>query len=161
MTRWRGFTDALQEPLDLLAKMEHDFARLQAQPDDPFAAFDFFVAAEHMPDWRYPSDPLARSAIRKRDPGRTVSHLASGAKHFEATDPRHGSVAGVEREPDYGTSVLGRARLGEMRLGSMGRPALIVTMVDGRRVDALELATLILAYWRTELAPGGIHEVAP
>jgi hypothetical protein len=28
-----------------LAKMEHDFGRMQRQPGDPYPAFDFFVAA--------------------------------------------------------------------------------------------------------------------
>jgi len=162
MANWRGFTQELQTPADLLRKMEHDLARLEANSSDPFAAFDFFVAAEHMVDWRYPKagDP-ARKRVRSRDPGKTVSHLANGAKHFEATDPRHSSVADVSTEGDFGTSVLGRARLGEMVLGSPGHPALIVTMSDGRRVEPVQLARLVLAYWKTELGPGGMHEWPP
>lgn len=131
---------------------------MRESPGDPFPAFDFFVAAEHIVDWRWPDDPVKRKAIRSKDPARTVSHLASGAKHFEATDPRHESVRQVESDPDFGTAVLGRARLGEMRLGSTGRPALMITVADGRRVEATAFAEIVLAYWLTELADGGMHE---
>jgi hypothetical protein len=158
MTRWRGFSGTLQTADDLLRKMSADFDRMRGSPGDPYPAFDFFVAAEHIVDWRWPDEPVKRKKVRRRDPGRTVSHLASGAKHFEATETRHSSVLDVAVEPDFGTAVLGRARLGEAILGTVGRPALIITMADGRRVDALALAALVLAYWRTELAEGGMHE---
>lgn len=157
MTRWRGFSDRLQTPADLLGKMASDLDRMLANPGDPFSAFDFFVAAEHIVDWRWPEDRAKRDEVRSRDPAKTVSHLASGAKHFEATSPRHDSVREVEREADFGTAVLVRARLAEMRLGSLGRPALVITMADDRRVDAIELARLVFDYWRTELDDGGMH----
>ena len=157
MARWRGFTAQLQEPADLLAKMEHDYQRMQASPGDPYPVLDFFVAAEHIVDWRYPKDKARRDEIRSIDPGKTVSHVANGGKHFEATAARHTSVVGVESEPDYGTAVPGRARWDEARFGSAGSPMLVITMADGRRVTAPELAALVLAYWRTELGPTGIH----
>jgi hypothetical protein len=109
VTVWRGFTDRLKTPYDLLEKMRADYRRMIDAPGDPFPAFDFFVAAEHIVDWRYPSDAARRKAIRATDPPRTVSHLASGAKHFVAEDSRHASVSSVESEADYGTSLLGRA----------------------------------------------------
>jgi len=159
MTAWRGFSDKLQTPLDLLAKMEHDYQRILASPGDPYPVFDFFVAAESMADWRYPTDKAKRNAIRARDPGKTVSHLASGAKHFEATDARHASVAAVESEPDYGSATWGQGRWAEAAYGSKGFPMMVITMADGRRVTATQLAELVLAYWRTELGPGGLHEL--
>jgi hypothetical protein len=131
---------------------------MKSDPGNPYATFDFFVAAEHIVEWRYPTDTAAQKGVRAHDPGKTVSHIANGAKHFEATATQHTSVADLSREDDYGTSLLGRAHWGEMVYGSTGRPALIVTMADGRRVDALELAELALTYWTTELGPGGTHE---
>ena len=112
--------------------MEHDPGRLEADPADTFAAFDFFVAAEHMIDWQYPDDQGKRAAIRAVDPGKTVSHLASGAKHFEATVACHTRVAGVTREDDYGTAVWGRGRWGEATYESLGRPAMVIATADGR-----------------------------
>lgn len=159
LSRWRGFTDYLQTPHDLLAKMEHDLARMKADPIEPYPAFDFFVAAEHMVDWRYPDDPAKQKETRSHDPCRTVSHLASGAKHFEATAPRHKSVRSVERVADHEAAVWGTSPWDDTSWDYLGRPALIVTMADGREVEAIQLAELVLAYWRTELGPRGLHEV--
>jgi hypothetical protein len=143
--------------------MELDYKRMLDDPGNPYPAFDFFVAADHITDWRYPSsseaDKKGRAGVRAHDPGKTISHLANGAKHFRATADRHKSVAGVESEADYGTAVLGRARLDEMVLDTTGRPALVITMTDGRRVEAIQLAALALAYWRKELGPGGLHRL--
>jgi hypothetical protein len=160
MANSRGHSQDLQTPLDLLRKMEHDFAQLEADPADAFAAFDFFVAAEHMVDWRYPSpsDARARAKIRSVDPGKTVSDLANGAKHFEATASRHRSVTDVSTEDALGTAALGGAVLGEMSLGSASRSTMTVTMADSRRLEAVDLARLVLTYWQTELAPGGMHQ---
>lgn len=156
--RWRGFTDRLQTPRDLLGKMERDLERMRADPGNPDPAFDFFVAAEHIVDWRYPSDSdrdkAARKEVRAHEPGATVSHLASGAKHFEARAPQHQSVTSVERDPG---SDWDEARWDESRWG--GRPALIVTMTDGRLVDAIQLADLIVAYWQKEFGPGRMHDL--
>lgn len=152
--RWRGFSQALQSPADLLAKMQHDYARMVEDPGDPFAAFDFFVGAEHIVDWQWPDDASRRRAVRSQEPAKTISHLANGAKHFEATHERHDSVAEVTYEPDFGTSAFGRARFGEMRLGESGRPALVITRTDGVRVDALGLAGHVLAYWENQLEAG-------
>jgi hypothetical protein len=161
--RWKGFSEHLQTPEDLLGKMRLDFERMKADPASPYPAFDFFVAAEHIVDWRWPDpgDADKRSAVRTSDPGRTVSHLANGAKHFEARAARHTSVADVRTVEDFGTAALGSAVLGEMRLGSSGETRLVVQMTDGRRVTSLELAGLVLAYWETELGPTGIHRTTP
>jgi hypothetical protein len=48
----------LQTPRDLLAKAERDFKRLQENPANADAAFDFFVTVRHLPNWLHsnPSD---------------------------------------------------------------------------------------------------------
>src|SRR4051812_13358756 len=78
--------------------MEHDYRRMLAAPHDAFPASDFFIAAEHIVDWRWPDDGRMQREVRSHDPGKTVSHLASGAKHFEATQARHQSVRAVGSE---------------------------------------------------------------
>jgi hypothetical protein len=35
---------------------------------------------------------------------------------------------------------------------------MLVTMTDGRRVTALELAGFVLGYWTTELGSGRLHD---
>jgi len=65
---------------------------------DQYAAFDFFVTAEHIVDWRYPANKSAREKLRASSPLlRITSHLANGSKHFEATANHHRSVARTEK----------------------------------------------------------------
>ena len=61
MSRFGGFF-ALGTPADLLKKLRHDFS---------YAAFDFFVTAEHLLDWKYPDDGVPPIGIRKRTFERT------------------------------------------------------------------------------------------
>jgi hypothetical protein len=91
-----GFLE-LQTPADLFCKLEHDFLRLEKDPLNSYAAFDFFVTAEHMLDWVYPNDEQKKKAERQSDPLlETCSHLANGAKHFQVTHKKHQSVAGTQ-----------------------------------------------------------------
>jgi hypothetical protein len=46
----RGFS-TLTTPKELLRKLEREYARLQADPTDVDCAWNFFVTAEHLPDW--------------------------------------------------------------------------------------------------------------
>jgi hypothetical protein len=88
-----GWTAEIKTPADLLRKLEHDRDRMRADPVDVYAAFDFFVTAEHLPDWD------GDLTIKQGEPLlRITSHLANGAKHFRATDRRHKSVRDVRVE---------------------------------------------------------------
>ena len=63
---------------------------------DSYAAFDFFVTAWHLVEWKHPpaSDGAARSALLARHPIlRVCEHIAVGAKHFEPDPQRHKSVS--------------------------------------------------------------------
>jgi len=97
MSRFQGVFE-LQTPADLLEKLRHDFSRIMQNCIDTYAAFDFFVTAEHLLDWRYPdvggeANVQARTDLRKNVPLlRVASHLANGAKHFKTTASRHKSV---------------------------------------------------------------------
>lgn len=88
--KFQGLTKELQTPKNLLAKIQLDFARIKANPLDVYAAFDFFVTAEHVPDWVSDKSTKIREPLLK-----VVSHIANGAKHFKATDPKHKSVENV------------------------------------------------------------------
>src|SRR5690348_10091676 len=81
-----GFFE-LATPKDLFQKMESDLAALRKDPSDSYSAFNFFITAEHLPDW------LSLKDLRKQTPLlRVVSHLANGAKHFQLDPRRHTSV---------------------------------------------------------------------
>jgi hypothetical protein len=42
----------LRNPEDLFEILKHDFERLRENPTDSFAAFDFFITAYHIWDWK-------------------------------------------------------------------------------------------------------------
>src|SRR5262245_41569217 len=94
----RGFGQ-LDTPRHLLAKLTHDYSRMLLGPGDQYAAFDFFVTAEHMVDWVAPgyANKPTRTALRESDPLlQVVSNIASGSKHFIAEDKRHHHVQHVD-----------------------------------------------------------------
>ncbi|MEZ7207167.1 hypothetical protein [Pseudoalteromonas sp. DY56-GL79] len=79
-----GFTNQLQTPTDLLDKLKYDLGRMQDDPSNIYASFDFFVTAEHLPDW------IGDKTIKKEyEILKVVSHLANGAKHFMVSSQRH------------------------------------------------------------------------
>jgi hypothetical protein len=146
-TTWRGFTSTIQSPADLLAKMRHDLARMRADPNDPYAAIDFFTGAESIIDWRYPGDKDQQKRVRSHEPAKTVSHLASGAKHFHATAPQHTTVVDTERDQDDGA----------LAMMMPSSPSLMIERSNGSPMTAVEFAEFVLRYWTKELGPNGVH----
>ena len=85
----KGFL-LLAEASDLFEKLEHDYAELVKDHNNPYKAFNFFVTAEHLPDW------VGDTSIKNKNPYlRISSHLATGAKHFSVTNPKKDSVEGA------------------------------------------------------------------
>lgn len=144
----------LQTPRDLLRKLIHDYERLQRAPDDAYAAFDFFVTAEHMLDWLYPGAPGRANRTAERNDNRilqVVSHLATGGKHMVPEDPRHTSVQHADAAPaPYGAGPYG--------VGPYGSGILIIQLDRsaaselGDTITPLDLATRVLAFWQAHPA---------
>ncbi|MFW1471013.1 hypothetical protein [Vibrio parahaemolyticus] len=89
------FTPNLSQAKDLLEKAKYDYKRLVDNPSDSYAAFDFFVTVEHLPDW------LNDKSIRRdNDILKLVSHIANGAKHLTLDDKRHNTLTGVQIRTD-------------------------------------------------------------
>ena len=136
---------------DLLKKLEWEFARLQADPDNEYIAYNFFVTAWHLLEWQYP-DPVGtatRSRIRDAEPIFLVcEHLAIGAKHFTPTQTRLDSVQ---------KSAMNEGAWGDAWGGAWGQSwgrGLSVTL-QGRAEQALgasiyvgKLSLLVMNYWR-------------
>ena len=148
MTHLDGFF-SLRSPRDLLRKLEDDCRRLRdADPADAsaqYAAFDFFVTAEHLPDWVKHSSGGSLSSLRAYSDGDLVSHIASGAKHFHVSDSRHRvasqtAVSGVFDPAIFDPAIFDTDLHLWIRLG------------DGSCVDAVDVATRVLDYWRKQLA---------
>jgi hypothetical protein len=151
----------LRSPDDLLRKLEADFARVTADPLDSHAAFDFFVTAWHLVEWKHPPPTQAteHSALLARRPIlRVCEHIAVGAKHFEPTSKQHKSVVD--------TAATGAWAKGGWAPGSWTPGAWsgdLVVHLDGQARDQLgptiavqELARRVVDVWRSEFsrAPG-------
>ena len=146
---FKGF-GSLKTQIDLLQKIQHDFLRLRDAPDDVYAAFDFFVSAYHMLDWLHPNDDVGRKTEEAKSPLLQVcSHLANGAKHFEATAKQHKSVNDVVSENGkfFGGSFFGGAFFGGLSIQLDGQAASIF----GAKVEAVDFAKKVLAHWETDL----------
>jgi hypothetical protein len=143
-----GFA-SLRTPQDLLAKLHHDRARIEAAPSDPYPAFDFFVSAEHLTDWVAPG--LAKKEARKQLRGSAIalaitSHIANGSKHFVSELTHHRSVSDVEATPDW-------VEAGWVQSGWIETGELIITLEGaaanelGTSIGIRELADKLLAWW--------------
>ena len=89
---------------------------------------------------------------RRQDPLlRVVSHLANGAKHFQANDPKHQSVSNVG-------SRLGSFSRGSFQADAFDTGGLFVELsggeatVFGAKVEVIDLAKQVLAFWERRLA---------
>ncbi len=121
--------------------MQSDLAALQESGQDSRIAFNFFVTAEHLPDWLG-----QRQVVRKHALLRVVSHLANGAKHFTIDSKRHTAVVATSKdryfEEDYVES------------GYVVEPLLVHLAADEAKelgatvIDAVTLGQKVLAFWR-------------
>ncbi len=149
-----GFAN-LVGPRDLLRKLMHDHARIRANPSDTYAAFDFFVTAEHLLDWTLPdahgsSQRAAREHRRASEPLLAIaSHIASGAKHFRVTAKHHGSVAHADvSHQGFDSRAFSPAAFDPSAFSLTG---LHIRLEDGSLLHVLELADRLLQYWISEI----------
>ena len=147
MSNFKGFAE-LRAPQDLVKKLEYDLARVLKSPQDKYAAYDFFVTAEHIVDWIYPHSRNEREEIRSRLPIlKITSHLANGVKHFEATAKHHQSVKTVEKTRYVGPGYVEEGyledplivHLTEKEQSSFGQSSIKVTV----------LAKKVYEYWKS------------
>src|SRR5688572_12385857 len=151
-----GFFD-LMTPQDLMQKLEREYARWTADPLNVDLAWNFFVTAEHLPDWLARTGPgmpggLTITAVKRDSPLlRICSHIANGEKHFRP-GPDYTSVDCTVRE------MTGLVKGGFVEEGFVAdEPALRVYLTpdeqqalkrDAADVDALPLAAQVLEFWR-------------
>ncbi len=146
--RFKGF-GSLKSPPDLLRKIQHDFQRLRVAPADTYAAFDFFVSAYHLLDWLHPNDEAGRFAEENSQPLLQVcSHIANGAKHFEATKARHKSVQDVvaQRGKFFGGPFFGGDFFSTLTIHLDGQAA----SLWGTEIAAVDLASVVLKFWESD-----------
>ncbi len=129
---------------DLLAKLRWELDNLRQNPLDSRVAFNFFVTAEHIPDW------LCSFGHKNQLLPRICSHLANGAKHFRPKG-QHKSVTGTGREDGWVSE-------GWVESGWVQQARLTVELASTEAaefgkdtVGVLELAEKVLSYWSKEV----------
>jgi len=139
----------LRGPQDLLDKLRHDYRRLNDNPQDAYAAFDFFVTASHMHEWwlRYgakwepPTDPKEAAIFR------LCGEVGNGAKHFvlenkiKSHEVRHGGFAA-------GTFDAHAFDVGDLVLQL---PPADAALFETETVTVLRLAASVLTYWEADM----------
>lgn len=155
-THMNGLFDLLSFD-DLCAKLEHDYRRISANPADVFAAFDFFVTAWHMLEWKYPgsSAKIQRETVAKQYPILAVlEHLAVGGKHFQPTNPKLVSVKKTRRDSAWARGLWAPGLWGP----GVWKDDLVVDLdgdakaTFGPTLNVKQIADLTMTYWR---GPGG------
>lgn len=147
-----GFAE-LSTPCDLLSKLRHDLARMNDGPEDQYAAFDFFVTAEHIIDWLHPEDKEARYALRQEHAVlRITSHLANGAKHFRTKDKRHDSVLDVDKSRYVAKGYVAEGYFAEPLVIGLDELEAHQLGVTGS-IEATTLATRVLEFWERRISP--------
>jgi hypothetical protein len=136
---------SLRSVHDLLDKLEHDYKRLQsADPTTPaaqYAAFDFFVCAEHLADWLSNERGGSLTSHRSYADGALVSHVANGAKHFRVDVDRHKTVRDTATKGAYQDRAF--------QPNSFQGATLVIELESGGSVAANEVASRVISHWRT------------
>jgi hypothetical protein len=131
---------------------------MHTDPMDSYAAFDFFVTAEHILDWLHPDVPGSTAAKAQREALRRqnrilaiTSHIASGAKHFVAQAKHHTAVNDLEQKKGAFDPRAFGPRAFSPEAFSM--PGLHIQLDDGAVEHAYTIAEDVLAYWDAALKP--------
>lgn len=144
MSQLDGFL-ALRTPKDLLRKLEADFVRLgQCRANSieaQYAAFDFFVTAEHLPDWVSVISGEKKAPLRSYPEGKVVSHIANGAKHFRVDVGRHQQVKDTTKHQ-------GAFQANAFQNGAFDISELRIELESGVIESVVTVAARVLAHWR-------------
>ena len=95
------------------------------------------------------NDEAGRIAEEKGQPLLQVcSHIANGAKHFEATKARHKSVQDVEarRGKFFGDAFFGGDFFSTLNIHLDGQAAILW----GAEIAAVDLASVVLKFWKSD-----------
>ena len=123
---------------------------MTSRMDDEYAAFDFFVTAEHLVDWHIPNDRQGQRALRESETIlQVVSHIANGVKHFRATAPQHTSVADVRRDNYADEGYADTGYCGDVLTVELSPDE--AALLGFQHIEAYQLALRVFAYWRERL----------
>ncbi len=128
----------LETPEALVRKLLVEFHQFLDKPNDTYQAFNFFVTAEHIPDW------IDKKYLRKQEPIlRICSHIANGAKHFIVD--RHRSVERSKKEKYVADGYVAEGYVEESLMVYLSEEE--ANEIGKASFRAIELAKMIVDYW--------------
>ena len=141
----------LRRPRDLVEKLVVDLERIR-EADVPsilaqYAAFDFFVTAEHLVDWLVNTGKYIgtlQSLSESYPDGLLVSHVANGFKHFRVSTDRHTTVKETRTARAFQNNAF-------QNTAFQTTPRLVIDLEDGTSEDVLEVASRVLEHWESEV----------
>jgi len=158
---FNGFFD-VRDPQALFQKMQYDYSRMIAEPLNVYPAWDFFVTANHLIEWIWPSAGTAQHREERKWEAipRVCEHLANGAKHF-ILNREHSAVAQLER-------VEGAFDSGAFDASGFDTDALMITLdakeaaeLGVQQIAAPALARRVLLYWGLRMGFGDLDASLP
>jgi hypothetical protein len=156
----------LQTFAQLLHKREWEYAQWHNEPLNLYHAWNFFVTAEHLPDWGAKTGHgllrgISYRPFKQNKPLlRICSHLASGSRHLIPKPSQHTSVDRTVRElrgyvdDDYveddsiGEEPMLVVYLTSKEVTALPEAGFPITTPD---IEALWLATQVLKFWQQYL----------
>jgi hypothetical protein len=147
----------LRCPNDLFRKLQHDLQRVKTNPANSWEAFDFFITAYHIWDWKGWGSGKKAKSLRERlpQPDRTLievcRQLCDGLKHFEVTNPEHTSVKHTNLKGSFDPTAFdsGAFDVAYLSIRLEDEPAKQLGVLSSIRVD--DLAERMIKFWETWL----------
>ncbi len=145
----------LKNPVDLYKKLEWEYSQLIKNPTDCYTAYNFFVTAEHIPDWLFPKreNKIERKNIKNKDIVLQIcSHIANGAKHFQLEAKHHKSVSGFSKVGGYFPD--NYFLKGYLPDGYFPKCQIVIQLGNeaqekfGATISILSLAEKVMAFWQ-------------
>lgn len=142
---------------DLLAKLDRDLNQLRRSPTDVDVCLNFFLTAEHLPEWHFNRDVDRVAEFRRQHAlARACSKIAGGGMRFRISEKRpQGGVSSAAT----GAGVPSFAPVGRMSARPAGKLIELVLDVEpaeaadlGASISARELAERVVQFWRSQLA---------
>ena len=142
---------ALRTAADLFGKLERDLQRVKDNPADSYAAFDFFVTAFHLKEWKLQKRQFKPELLQPdKATWEVCRQLANGSKHFEVYD----TYSSVKRTKLADAAFQGDAfqpnafQVGHLVVRLEAEPARHLG-TSSIRVDVL--AENLVGFWRSRL----------
>ena len=144
----------LTNSADLYNKLEWEYYSLKKEPQNPYHAYNFFVTAWHLLEWKYPDNIKVRKEVKEANPILKIcEHIAVGAKHFAPKNPNLESVEGSTISGVWGGGICAQGTWEEGVWAEWLEVSLTgdAQHLFGDTIKAHELAVHVMEFWKNQL----------